>query len=103
MADEEVSSFTTARPIRSFAYTRFGAYVRTTPAPNRVYAHERMGRVVYKSRDGQLRQYDNAEIHVPYLDEPHSLISQRDEPLAQFENLPGGWDRGQEDGDYKKN
>ena len=30
-------------PIHSFPYTRFGAYVRTTPAPNRVYGNEWMG------------------------------------------------------------
>ena len=36
----------TTRPIPSFAYTRFGAYVRTTPALNRVFVHERIGHVV---------------------------------------------------------
>ena len=38
----------TARQIRSCTNSRFGAYVRTTPALNRVYAHERIRRPVFK-------------------------------------------------------
>ena len=39
----------TARQIGSCANARFGAYVRTTPALNRVYVHEPIGHVVEPS------------------------------------------------------
>ena len=67
-------------------------------APRCVELSERY-EIQHESSVGQFSQKDN---EMSYLDEPHSLISERDEPLTQFEDLPRGLVRGQEDADYKK-